>query len=201
MSGVGIVIGTFGSNEWYHQGQELLNKTEEQFPEAEVVVSHHPESLGIARNLGANAIDSEWLIFLDADDRLGPGYVRHMLTGTEMLRQPATRGFYVDGAVDDEAHVIPARNILRSNHLVIGTMCNHELFDEVGKFDEDLLALEDWDLWIRMWLAGAEYEAIPEAVYWVYVNDYESRNSPSGEHHRAYREISRRYANTPRLTI
>ena len=199
MKQVGIVIATFGDKEWRGRGEDLYWRTYHDFAAVADVTWCHGESLGQARNEGADRLDTEWLIFLDADDVLEPGYVEAMLTGTELLRQPATRGFYSGGEVDDEANVIPPRNLLRSNHLVIGTMCNHELFDMVGQFDTELGALEDWDLWIRMYLAGANYEAIPEAVYWVFVNDHESRNSPTGEHDRAYREISRRYRNARRV--
>lgn len=192
MFDAGIVIGTFGHEDWNMIGTVLMHETEEKFPEAKVVHVHHESSLGAARNEGASLVDSEWLIFLDADDRLGDGYVEAMSTGKRLLRQPATRGFYPDGTKDDEAVIIPERNFRRSNHLVIGTACSHALFDHVGGFDEELQALEDWDLWLRMWLEGAEWEPIPEAVYWVHVTD-SSRNTQTAVHHDAYRKILKKY--------
>lgn len=192
MKDVGIVVATYGEEAWMERGTTLAEDTAMQFPEAKVVPYHHWDSLAKARNTGADMLDTKWLIFLDADDHLGFDYVHHMIQGTEMLRQPATQGIYSDGSHDDMPHVIEAGHLLDRNHMVIGTMCNHDLFDQVGQFDPDLPALEDWDLWIRMWLKGANWEAIPEAVYWVGVND-DGRNSNRRAHNTAFQTIRKRY--------
>lgn len=186
---VAIVIATYGDYEWRRHGAELRDRTEDQ--QGVETIHFHGTSLSQARNYGAAQTDAEWLVFLDADDRLEDGYVEAMNNGTEAMRQPATRGFYPSGEQDDEAVLIPERNLMQANFLVIGTMVNRSLFDEVGGFRE-LPILEDWDLFIRMWLAGGEYEPIEDAVYWVYVRE-NSRNLQQNLHTRVYNEIKRTY--------
>ncbi len=186
---VGIVIGTFGSQEWKYRGDELASKIER---EQEVsVLSVHGDTLATARNIGAKALKADWIVFLDADDDLAPGYVRHMLLSVNStdwdIVQPATIGLYPDGTMDTEATLIPKKDLISSNYIVIGAMCSYEKFDKVGGFRE-LEALEDWDLWRRMYIAGAKIGCCKSAVYIVGVNP-SSRNSDSQVHNRVYRQI------------
>ena len=37
---------------------------------------------------------------------------------------------------------------------------------------------EDWDLWLRCWLAGATVEAIPDAIYRAYVRPNSRNRAP-----------------------
>lgn len=133
---------------------------------AAVVVSV-AETLSEARNRAAAAATTEWLIFCDADDELDVDYVAAMLAGDGDVRKPATLGI-VDGVEDSAPVVIPERPLLTGNHIVIGAMVRRELFVEVGGF-RDLPVWEDWDLFVRCWLAGATFGTCPEAIYRVHV--------------------------------
>lgn len=190
---VGIVVGTYGSEEWRQKGLEAAASVVTQAEVCHV----HSDTLARARNEGAfgfhvrSVKNPDWLIFLDADDRLDPNYVESMLKGTGDIRKPSTIGVYPDGTMDDAPCMIPTRDLRTSNHIVIGAMCNANLFHQVGGFRE-LDALEDWDLWIRMTLAGASVVECPDAVYRVGVNP-NSRNSNSNAHNRIYNQIRAEY--------
>lgn len=193
---VGIVIGTFGTQEWKLSGEELERKVRDSqspMPHADHirVLSVHGDTLAEARNVGAKALATDWLIFLDADDDLRPGYVSEMLrtvkSETLDIVQPATIGVYPDGSTDPEANLIPKRDLATGNYIVIGAMCRRSKFDEVGGFRE-LPVLEDWDLWRRMWKAGAKIGSCETAIYVVGVNPG-SRNSDTPLHNRVYRQI------------
>lgn len=193
---VGIVVGTFGSEEWRLKGAEAAASALNQTVPADVV-HVHSETLARARNEGAFGFhirsmrSPDWLIFLDADDRLDPKYVESMLKVDGDIRKPSTFGVYPDGTTDDAPCMIPTRDLRISNHIVIGAMCNIHLFHEVGGFRE-LAALEDWDLWVRMVLAGASVVECPEAIYRVGVNP-DSRNTDTRMHNRIYNQIKAEY--------
>jgi hypothetical protein len=165
-------------------------------PPARVFIST-AETLCVARNGPAEWARTEWLCFLDADDELDVRYLEAMLAASGDLRQPATLGV-VNGVEDAAPVVIPARPLLDANYIVIGAFIRTELFWDLGGF-RHLPAYEDWDLWIRAWLAGAEITAVPEAIYRVHV-------SPTGrnamERDRAiacYHQVRSRYVGlTPR---
>lgn len=191
---VGVVIGVFGDRDvWLPRAQHaydtLSNQTVEPF---DAIISYHPDSLGQARNDGAEQVDTDWLIFLDADDTLDERYVEEMsVPGRSTIRQPSTLGVYPDGSEDDAPNLIPKRDLNTSNYLVIGSMCLHCEFDAVGGFDPTLPVLEDWDLWRKMWKNGAKIGARPKAIYRVGVNQ-DSRNSQQDLHNRIYRQIRKR---------
>ena len=48
--------------------------------------------------------------------------------------------------------------------MVIGTLVRRELFLAAGGF-RDLRAYEDWDLWIRCWMLGADPVLVTGAIY------------------------------------
>ena len=172
---VTVCVSTYGDESWVGSAESIAIPSvyRQTFP-VEVIHSHHKYSLSESRNQAALSAETEWIIFLDADDELDPSYVEEMLQGTADLRRPSTLGV-VDGVEDDFPYLIPEKDILTSNYIVIGTMVRRQQFLDVGGFS-DLPILEDWDLWIRMLHSGCSIEAIPKAIYRVHVNS-NSRNS------------------------
>lgn len=195
MSDVAVIISTYGDKEeWQPLAERAASSANTQtvLPD-EVYWVHEPgmnTSLGAVRNRGARAASSEFLIFLDADDTLDPFYVQRMLEADGDLRQPATLGV-VDGIEDAHPVLIPPRNLIQANYIVIGAMCRADLFWYAGGF-RDWPVLEDWDLWIRMALNGAEITHVPGAVYRVTVRP-NSRNSQQDLHNRTYAAIQKQY--------
>lgn len=193
---VRIVIGTFGDNSWAERARTARETAEAQTVPCQVV-QIHGRTLAEARNTGAGAPvphdQPDWLIFLDADDELHPGYVEAMLAGDGDLRQPATQGVHPDGS-EEPPNMIPRRRLIDANFMVIGTMVRAHIFHQVGGF-RDIPVLEDWDVWLRCVVYGhATIGHVPDAIYRIGVNDG-SRNSPRqiDLQRRYYQEIRNRY--------
>lgn len=199
MSGdVTVIVPVFGDHaRWLPVAERAVFSAIAQTAPPERVFLSMAADLCTARNGPAEWARTEWLCFLDADDELDVGYVEAMLAGEGDLRQPATLGV-VDGVEDAAPVVIPTRPLLDANYIVIGAFIRTALFWEVGGF-RHLPAYEDWDLWIRAWLAGAAITCVPEAVYRVHV-------SPTGRNALArpdaisiYHQVRSRYVGqTPR---
>jgi GT2 family glycosyltransferase len=194
MDTVDVVVATYGNQElWDDLAERAVASAENQTVRPETILrSHGSSDLSHARNVGAGEAMADWLIFLDADDELDPRYIEFMLKGEGDLRQPSTLGV-VDGREDDYPVLIPPHQggFMVGNHLVIGTMIRRDLFYEVGGF-RNLPVLEDWDLWIRLRLHGAQLSTCPEAVYRVHVRS-ESRNQDIGLHSQVYSQIQSEY--------
>lgn len=178
---VTIAVSTFGDQTWVRLANErALPSARAQRP-AEVIHVHGP-TLHDARNAAVDQCDTEWLINLDADDELEPGYLAALSAGTCDVRAPAVR--YVSGttrgqaprmpAVAGHQHGCTAECLPYGNWLVVGSMVRAGLIRKVGGW-RDFPWSEDWDLWLRCHLAGATFEAIPAAVYRAYVRT-NSRN-------------------------
>jgi glycosyltransferase involved in cell wall biosynthesis len=191
---VSVVVATYGDlTFWGPLAQRAAKSALIQTRDCEVLLQHG-ETLAEARNAGAEHANGDWLIFLDADDELDPGYVEAMLAGSEGLRQPATLGI-VNGRADPEPVIIKPRGktLLDGNHLVIGTMMPRADFLAVGGFRE-LWAWEDWDLFIRLWLRGLRDEPIPEAIYRVHVKEGSRNDLPASGTSEQRRRVLKLYA-------
>jgi Glycosyl transferase family 2 len=175
---VDVVIGTYGDlAKWQPKALKAMESAEKQTLKPTEIIWTHAKTLEEARNDGAYLGQSEWIIHLDADDTLDENYIEKMMQGTGDLRQPMTLGVYEDGHTDPEAVFIPAKSdFSQGNWLVIGTMVRRSCFEAAGGWGNEEL-YEDWSLWWRCWLEGAEIGKAEGAIYRVTVNPT-GRNLP-----------------------
>ena len=139
------------------------------------------DSAGVsaARNLGARHASGEWLLFLDADDRLRSGAVASLLAAA----RGAPRAVLVYGdynTIDHEGRQIGRRDLLRGrrkpsgdvltrlaagNFIVNGgiALARAEAFRAIGGFDTSLRYCEDWHCWCRLAAIG-EFEFAPKLL-------------------------------------
>jgi len=174
---VSIVIATFGSSSWLQTAQRvaLPSALAQNVP----VIVRHGESLSSTRNEAAMLATSQWLIFLDADDELAPGYVEAMSQSSGDLRVPR---LMLDGVEVD----LRRRQIERMNPCPIGTAIERDRFFDVGGFP-DFDAWEDWALFLRAHRRGATIDHT-DAVY-LARHDAAGRNSTVKSPQRLRREI------------
>lgn len=200
---IAVCIGTFGDiDRWERIARTwALPSVEMQLePPARITWSHGP-TLQAARNNAARPEgcldDTEWLCFVDADDELDPGYIAAMAAAAkdlegDWLLQPATLGVHPDLREDPHPVVIPRKNLLDGNFMVISTLIRTSQFHRLGGF-EDWPVYEDWDLWLRARYDGAQFNAVPEAVLRVHVHPNSRNDGDRATQLRAYHGIRNRY--------
>lgn len=179
-----VAVCTHGEDRWVEMAQRAILSAHAQAPTFHV---HLPDgTLAEARNRALSEVDTEWIVFLDGDDELEPGYVDALAAGSADLRSPSVR--YVRGAheqppyvprVAGHNHACTAECIASGdgNWLVIGTYARTQLLRDVGGFRE-WPCYEDFDLWMRACRAGATVETIPAAVYRAHVDPRSRNRSP-----------------------
>jgi glycosyltransferase involved in cell wall biosynthesis len=176
---VTVVCATYGDPSWQRLAETRAIPSARQ--QGVLVIAVHSDNLINARNEGLMQVGTEFIIFLDADDELSPGYIDAMAAGTADLRVPqvayihpgvvATARF---PRVGGHQHDCTGDCLSDGNWMVIGVCARTQILRDVGGF-RDWAWSEDWDLWYRCHLAGATIEPIPEAVYRAHVRA-ESRN-------------------------
>lgn len=178
MAEITVVVSTFGGMEWVKLAHERAIPSAEA--EGVPVVHRHGLTLAKARNEGLRLVDTEWVVFLDADDELEPGYCEAMLRGTADVRGPMAC-YTKDGRwrmwrprVAGHTHDCTADCLTEGNFVLVGAAVRTELLRRAGGW-RDFPWAEDWDTWIRCWKAGATFELISDAIYRAHVRP-DSRN-------------------------
>ena len=129
---------------------------------------HASRTPGAARNAGAILAEAEYLLFLDGDIVLEEGFLGRAVAHLD--GDPRCAGF---GGRLDERHWLRGRQVGGATDLyqvggggpvtVLGALwvCRRSAFEEVGRFDPDLPSEEDYELSLRLRLAGYTLWAEP----------------------------------------
>ncbi len=157
-------------------------------PDAEAILARCAESsprvkvlrkpnggLSSARNLGIGKARGDYVLMLDADNVLRPDYARVAAT---VLDQSPELGFVVpwaqqfDAATRDQLGIINPLQYTPNFALVMNrfgdagacfrraTLVDHDL-----RYDEQLIAFEDWALWLDCAKRGIRGLSIPRVLY------------------------------------
>lgn len=170
---VSIIISTYGEDSWADLAQTRAVPSAAAQDAFEVLVGHDPEGTiaGVRNALAANA-EGEWLCFLDADDELAPGYLGAMKRALSREQEHGADGvpLLLAPAVGMKGHFYSEKSLEEGNWLVIGTLIERWLFENVGGFGEYPHGYEDWSLWLKASRKGARIVRVPDAVYLRHVN-------------------------------
>jgi GT2 family glycosyltransferase len=157
-----VVVVDDGSTDETPVQLRALQATE---PRLRVLRHDRPRGVSAARNAGLAAARGEWVAFLDDDDVWSPRKLRAQLdvagaenacyvyAGAVALGEhgQVLYTYYFPDPADLPAKLLQSAVIPGGASNVVARTA---LVRELGGFDERLLHLEDWDLWIRLVSAG-----------------------------------------------
>lgn len=138
-----------------------------------VFVSEPDEGIYDAMNKGVGRATGDYLIFINADDRL---YDKNVLENVAqaILGNGESPDLVFGGQLDADAggKVVPAKNLERLDKYAMfrgffahqAIFAKRELFDKIGKFDTSYKICADWDWILRAILAGAATLKVPFVI-------------------------------------
>ena len=113
---------------------------------------------------GIAALESEFVVLLDADDRIGPDYLfragQRLAGGADVVNPDAV----LFGATQDRwvvPEVTTLKMLLQRNSVHCCSAFRRELWSRVGGIDEQMPCWMDYEFWIRLAAAGARIQRTP----------------------------------------
>jgi len=152
------------------------------------VINQQNKRLAAARNIGIKNSTGQWIAFLDADDIWAPSKLEKQVELSEKL--PHIDVLYTDGWIfkyDDLSNVTPysiKKGEFTSDEMylleytgnyipVISVMAKRDIIGKIGFPEEDIFffGCEDWDCWLRMAKAGANFYGMDENLFYYRRHD------------------------------
>jgi len=125
--------------------------------------------LPAARNTGIEAAAGEYVVCLDADDRLTSGYLAACVGALEADPEISIAyGCQQNFGEDTAFHPHPEydfRTLTRQNLLGVASMFRRRAWEDAGGYDPRFDSYEDWDFWISCGERGHVGRRVPEAVF------------------------------------
>jgi glycosyltransferase involved in cell wall biosynthesis len=122
-----------------------------------------------ARNHGFSQARGEYILPLDADDRILPEYVARAAAVLDSDPRVGFVGCHYRMFGDREGEYRPAQyalpDMLVENVVPIASVMRRRCWEEAGGYCAELNSIEDWDLWIGILERGYTGHLIPEIFF------------------------------------
>ena len=186
---ISVVIASHGKEWWGALARSRALPSAKASGADEVLIDHQPDATRAqVRNVLTVEACGDYIVTLDADDELAPGYCNaiRQVEPTDALVVPKVQ--YVRGHREGAPHFLPKHEMWEDNWMVCGTAFPKDRFMDVGGWRTltstgSMNEADDWDLWCRMTNAGAGITYCEGAVYRAFV-DRKSVHRSSGRSQR-----------------
>lgn len=122
-----------------------------------------------ARNLGIASSSGVFILPLDADDWISPGFIAATVAVAERysveIAYPDVQEFGVSSRLKQPPSVVTLSDLSRTNKIAACAMFRRGRWEEVGGYDESMRrGFEDYELWVRLLRDGGTARKAPSAV-------------------------------------
>jgi hypothetical protein len=137
----------------------------------ELPASGHPAH---ARNAGIRESQADYVLCLDADDRVSPGFLEACVaaldeTGAGVAYGPQ-QDFGASSAYESHATPFDLALLARANYVGSASLFRRTAWEAAGGYDASV-GYEDWDFWLGCAAAGERLVHVPDALWFHRVHD------------------------------
>jgi glycosyltransferase involved in cell wall biosynthesis len=129
------------------------------------------KGLSAARNAGIEFARGEWILPLDADDKISPEYISKSIAYAQQKNVDIVSTYLrtfgrVDVVHRPEESKSSYEHFLDRNRINCCSMFKRSMWQALGGYDENMrIGFEDWDFWIRATQAGYKVGIVPEELF------------------------------------
>ena len=162
----------------------------------EVIVMHQ-ENAGVsaARNHAIREAKGEWILPVDADDKIAPDYISHAMDRiADEVRVISCKAEFF-GAKEGEWKLPPysPELLARRNMIHIASLFRKADWQRVGGFCEEEIYREDWDFWLSIMALGGTYIRLDEVGLYYRVLPHSRRKKAKDQKRLIVDAINRRH--------
>ena len=162
----------------------------------EVIVMHQ-ENAGVsaARNHAIREAKGEWILPVDADDKIAPDYISHAMDRiADEVRVISCKAEFF-GAKEGEWKLPPysPKLLARRNMIHIASLFRKADWQRVGGFCEEEIYREDWDFWLSIMALGGTYIRLDEVGLYYRVLPHSRRKKAKDQKRLIVDAINRRH--------
>jgi glycosyltransferase involved in cell wall biosynthesis len=145
----------------------------------------HKENTGVSdtRNVAVREGKGEYILPLDADDMIYPGYLK---TGVNIIKKnPKISPVYCDTVHVGEMQGLEKRpewskeRLLQGPFIVNSSMYSREAYNSIEGYNTEMKGWVDYDLWVQMMDAGFIGKRIPKGLFIYFHHESEGKGSVS----------------------
>jgi glycosyltransferase involved in cell wall biosynthesis len=176
-----------------------------EFSESDIKVLHTANlGLAAARNHGIDKAAGEYILPLDADDRIAPGYLEAAVRELEGDSQVGIVYGQVEFFGERQGlwsqSVFSPERLLYENMIVASAVFRRADWKRVGGYRETMrYGWEDWDFWLSLVELGCKVVKLPEVVFHYRIRKNSMTRSLSKW--QKFRMLLRLIRNHPRLYV
>lgn len=159
-------------------GEETLKVLKELENDGYNILNQPNLGLAKARNNGIKAGKGKYILPLDSDNKIRPGYIYESIAIMDNDDK-------VDVVYGDAEYFGERSGILKSqefnlqqlmlyNYIDACAVFRKSMWEEIGGYDENMPAMgwEDWDLWLRIAFNGGKFRYLNKVMFdYRYIND------------------------------
>lgn len=152
-----VIVVDDGSN--FKEQQEILDICQRGINGQEIIlIRQNNKGVSAARNAGICKASGDYLLMLDADDKIAYSYIEKAVWVLNAYPEysfvyTSVKHFGFSNDIWHSRH-FDMYYLLHHNYIVVSSLFRSSICKDIGTFDSNITGYEDWDFWIRAGGAG-----------------------------------------------